>query len=142
MRKRTKRPREEPREPPRGTTRARRSLGHVELPRDQNRLRNILMRPDFTDNLWHILGFLDCSGICFARQVCKTWKRVLDETSRDSEHCQSFISAFRPFDFLRPETCCELLFFSKVLCNETLAQRSFDTIIGEFYSGAASTHNS
>jgi len=113
----------------------------VELPQCQNLLRNVLVRPDFTDNLWHILGFLDCSGVCFARQVCKTWKRTLDETSRESEHWLSFSSAFRPFQYLRPETSCELLLFSTVLRNETLAQRCFDTIVGEFYKGAPSPHS-
>ena len=113
----------------------------VELPQCQNLLRSVLVRPDFTDNLWHILGFLDCSGVCFARQVCKTWKRTLDETSRESEHWLSFSSAFRPFQYLRPETSCELLLFSTVLRNETLAQRCFDTIVGEFYKGAPSPHS-
>lgn len=95
-----------------------------------------LVRPDFTDNLWHVLSFLDPQAICGARRVCKTWRQILDGTSRESEHWQSFMSAMLPFEMLGPETCCELLFFSKVLRSEALAQRCFDTLLLQFHQGA------
>jgi len=93
-------------------------------------------RPAFTDNLWHVLGFLDHRAIGTVRGVCKTWRDFVDETSQESEHWRSFMRKTRPFDALTPRNCCELLAFSRVLKCEAFADRCFQMLQLEFSQGA------
>lgn len=96
---------------------------------------SVLTRPDFTDNLWHVLSFLDHSVVCTARGVCKTWCDLIDQTSHESEHWRGFVRSTRPFDSLTPRNCCELLAFSRVLKCAPLAERCVQVLTLEFSAG-------
>ena len=96
----------------------------------------VATRPEFTDNLWHILAFLEPQAICTIRSVCRAWKTLVDATSRESEHWLALIDALRPLESLAPKTACQILTFSRLVRWEPLTQRCLSMLVFEFGHGA------
>ena len=96
----------------------------------------VVTRPEFTDNLWHILAFLKPEAICTIRSVCRAWKTLVDATSRESEHWLALIDALRPLESLTPANAVQILTFSRLVRWEPLTERCLGMLVFEFGLGA------